>query len=60
LGWSRLYTGDGKARLFKRLRELILSIDSSASEDKGLRVLILSINSSAFKDEGEYLKRLII
>jgi hypothetical protein len=60
LGWSRLYTRDREARLPKRLRELTLSIDNSASEDKGLRVLTLSINSSVSKDEGEYLERLII
>ena len=59
LGWLWLYTKDREARLPKRLKELILSINSSASKDKGLRVLTLSINSSASKDEGEYLERLI-
>jgi len=47
-------------RLSKYLRELTLSINSSASEDEGLRVLTLSIDSSASEDEGEYSERLII
>jgi hypothetical protein len=60
LGRLRLCTGDGEARLPKYLRELTLSIDSSASKDEGLRALTPSIDSSASKDEGEHLERLII